>query len=91
MDETKGGLEIVSWVFHSLPIRLRLQRSRFTCGFVKTVLLIRGRPQRMGCEWMGPREAWKSFLGLFIRCAFACGLSEAALPAASAKPRYLRL
>ena len=48
------------------------------------------RPQRMGCEWMRPREAWKSVFGHFIRRAFACGFSEAALPAASAKPRYLR-
>ena len=46
------------------------------------------RPQRMGCEWVRPREAWKSFLGLFIRLAFACGFSEAALPAVLSKPRY---
>ena len=38
MDETKGGLEIGFWAFHSPRIRVRLQRSRVTCGFIKTAL-----------------------------------------------------
>jgi hypothetical protein len=38
MDETKGSLEIVSWAFHSPRIRVRLQRSRVTCGFSEAAL-----------------------------------------------------
>jgi hypothetical protein len=51
---------------------------RKSIGGNSSVVAVSLKPQRMGCEWMRPREAWKSFLGLFIRRAFACGFSEAA-------------